>query len=82
MDWSRIEAKWGEYRTRAKQRWDKLSQEQISNTRGNRAYLARRIQEAYALTANEAERQVADWQLHLTDVRAAANGYASSGKNA
>ena len=62
MDWSSIEARWHEYRTRAKRQWDKLSEEQIRNTRGNRSYLVKRVQESYGLTAGEAEVQVADWQ--------------------
>ena len=75
MDWDLIESRWHEYRAAAKRRWDKLSEAQISGTRGNRAYLVKRVQEAYALNSQEAERQVADWQGTLFDRRApAANG--------
>jgi hypothetical protein len=75
MDWDLIEPRWHEYRAAAKRRWDKLSEAQISGTRGNRAYLVKRVQEAYALNSQEAERQVADWQGTLFDRRArAANG--------
>ena len=75
MDWSIIEARWNEYRGAAKRQWQKLSEEQLSGTRGNRGYLLRRVQEAYALTSVEAERQVADWQAKQIDRLApAANG--------
>jgi hypothetical protein len=72
MDWTLIEARWHEYRVAAKRRWNKLSEDQISGTRGNREYLVKRVQEAYALSAPEAEQQVADWQRQQFDRRAPA----------
>jgi len=75
MDWSVIETRWHEYRAAAKRRWDKLSEAQISGTRGNRDYLLKRVQEAYALTREEADLQIADWQQTQFDRLApAANG--------
>lgn len=75
MDWTLIEARWHEYRAAAKRRWDKLSEGQITGTRGNREYLVKRVQEAYALSGQEAERQVTDWQQQQFDRHApAANG--------
>jgi uncharacterized protein YjbJ (UPF0337 family) len=75
MDWNVIESRWPEYKAAAKRRWEKLSEAQLGGTRGNRAYLVKRVQEAYALTGEEAERQVADWQDSQFDRRArAANG--------
>ena len=62
MDWAIIESRWHEYKAAAKRRWDKLSEAQISGTRGNREYLLKRVQEAYAIGRDEAERQLADWQ--------------------
>jgi uncharacterized protein YjbJ (UPF0337 family) len=67
MDWSVIESRWSEYKAAAKRRWGKLSEAQISGTRGNRTYLLKRVQEAYALSGAEAERQIADWQIHQYD---------------
>ena len=75
MDWTLIEARWHEYRAAAKRRWGKLSEGQITGTRGNREYLVKRVQEAYALSGQEAERQVTDWQQQQFDRHApAANG--------
>ena len=62
MEWGIIESRWHEYRAAAKRRWDKLSEAQIAGTRGKREYLVKRVEEAYALSSNEAERQVAQWQ--------------------
>ena len=75
MDWGVIESRWHEYRAAAKRRWDKLSEAQIIGTRGNRDYLLKRVQEAYALTAAEAERELTEWQQSQFDRLApAANG--------
>ena len=62
MDWSAIESRWQEYKVAAKRQWDKLSEAQLSGTRGNREYLLKRVQEAYSLSRDEADRQLADWQ--------------------
>ena len=75
MDWSLIESRWHECKAAAKRRWDKLSEAQLSGTRGNRDYLLKRVQEAYALTRAEAEREIAEWQQTQFDRLApAANG--------
>jgi hypothetical protein len=62
MEWGVIQSRWQEYKVAAKQRWDKLSEAQLTGTRGNRGFLLKRVQEAYGLSDKEAERQVADWQ--------------------
>ena len=75
MEWSVIESRWHEYRAAAKRQWDKLSEGQLNGTRGNREYLLKRVQEAYALSREEADRQLAEWQARQFDRLArAANG--------
>jgi uncharacterized protein YjbJ (UPF0337 family) len=75
MDWSTIESRWNEYKGAAKRQWDKLSEAQIAGTRGNREFMLKRVQETYALTREEAEDQLANWQASQLDRRApAANG--------
>lgn len=75
MDWEVIENRWNEYRAAAKRRWDKLSEAQLIGTRGNRGYLLKRVQEAYSLTAEEADRELAAWQqIQVDRLAPAANG--------
>jgi hypothetical protein len=66
MDWSTIQHRWNEYKHAAKRRWDKLSEQQLHGTRGSREYLAKRVQEAYSLTLEEAELQVSAWQEQMS----------------
>jgi uncharacterized protein YjbJ (UPF0337 family) len=67
MEWTTIEARWPEYRVAAKLQWGKLSEEQIARTRGNREYLAKRVQEAYGMSSDDAERQINDWQARQVE---------------
>lgn len=67
MIWERIKSNWNHYRVRAKEQWSKLSEEQLHNIQGNREHLASRIQNAYGLSKDEAEKQVAGWQALQTD---------------
>ena len=62
MHWTSIEKGWGRYKASAKRRWDKLSEAQIAGTQGKREYLRSRVREAYAVSLEEAERQISDWQ--------------------
>jgi uncharacterized protein YjbJ (UPF0337 family) len=72
MDWSVIESRWPEYKAAAKRRWDKLSEAQLAGTRGNREYLLKRVQEAYSLSRDEADQQIADWEYRQPDRTASA----------
>ena len=62
MNWSSIESGWNDFQASAKQQWSKLSDDQIAGTMGKRERLSSRVQEAYALSKEDAERQISDWQ--------------------
>jgi len=62
MNWSNIETGWNDFKANARQQWSKLSEQQISDTLGKREQLSASVQRAYALTKDEAERQISDWQ--------------------
>jgi uncharacterized protein YjbJ (UPF0337 family) len=62
MNWNNIQDGWNEYEGDAKLQWSKLSPEQIKATQGQRDHLSARLQEVYAVSPEEAERQIADWQ--------------------
>lgn len=62
MNWSNIESGWKDYAANAKQQWSKLSDQQISDTQGKREELSTKVQEVYALSKEETERQISDWQ--------------------
>jgi uncharacterized protein YjbJ (UPF0337 family) len=72
MNWSTIENGWNDYKAAAKQQWSKLSDEQLNGTMGKREQLSSRVQEAYSLTKEDAERQISDWQGKQTEKQAPA----------
>jgi uncharacterized protein YjbJ (UPF0337 family) len=72
MNWNNIENGWSDYKANAKQQWSKLSDEQIDDTMGKREQLSSRVQEAYSVNREEAERQIADWQSKLVQKQAPA----------
>lgn len=67
MNWDRIERDWKRFKVNAKERWAKLSEEQLNAIAGRRPLLAGRIRDAYALSRDDAERQLSDWQARLSD---------------
>jgi uncharacterized protein YjbJ (UPF0337 family) len=62
LNWSTIETRWNDYKGDAKQQWGKLTDDQINATMGKREFLSTRVQEAYAMSKEDAERQISDWQ--------------------
>ena len=65
MDWVRIEIDWTRFRHAAKRRWDRLGEQQLLAIRGRRHLLAARITDAYGISREDAERQLAEWQAQL-----------------
>lgn len=62
MNWSTIETGWKDFKANAKQQWNKLSDEQIEKTLGKREDLSSQVQQAYAVSKEDAERQISEWQ--------------------
>ena len=72
MNWTHIEDGWNEYKASAKQQWNMLTDLQISDTLGRRQFLASKVQEVYALSKEETERQISDWQSKQVEKQAPA----------
>lgn len=67
MNWNTIQNGWNEYEGDAKLQWSKLSPEQIKSTQGQRDHLSARLQQVYAVSPEEAERQIGEWQKRQTE---------------
>lgn len=67
MKWSSIERGWQEYQATAKQKWTKIPDDQMEGTMGKREQLSMHVQEAYALSRPDAERQISDWQARQVE---------------
>lgn len=62
MNWYTIESQWDDYKASARLRWGELTVQQINGVAGRRNDLSQRIQAAYAVSPQQAERQIAEWQ--------------------
>ena len=72
MNWTNIENGWNEFKANAKQQWSKLTDEQVNGTMGKREQLSTRVQEAYSVNKEEAERQISAWQSKQVEKQAPA----------
>ena len=68
MNWQHVERNWSEYKLNARTRWSRLSREDLDSIAGNRERLLRKICEAYGMSAEEAELQLAAWGEALREV--------------
>jgi uncharacterized protein YjbJ (UPF0337 family) len=65
MDWDRISGNWAHWRDRIRERWGRLTSDELDGIAGRREQLVGRIQAAYAIGRDEAERQLRNWERNL-----------------
>lgn len=58
MNWDQVEGKWKRAAGKIKEKWGKLTDDDLQMIRGKRDQLVGKIQERYGIAKNEAERQV------------------------
>jgi len=61
MNWEQVEGKWKQYSGKAREKWGKLTDSDMTVIEGKRDQLVGKIQERYGIAKEEAERQVDDW---------------------
>lgn len=57
-----IEGNWKQVKGEVQQKWGKLTNDNLDQVEGNRKKLAGLIQEAYGKTADEAEKELTEWE--------------------
>ncbi len=67
MNWDRIKGNWKQVTGRAKEQWGRLTDDDLDVVAGRREQLAGKIQERYGVAREEAERQLAEWEVKATD---------------
>jgi uncharacterized protein YjbJ (UPF0337 family) len=68
MNWDQIEGNWKQLKGNVKQQWGKLTDSQLDVIAGKRDKLAGRIQEAYGISKEVAEKQLSDWEKGLKEI--------------
>ena len=62
MNWDQIEGKWKQVKGSAKQKWAKLTDDDLEFIAGKRENFAGRLQERYGIAKDEAEKQLKEWE--------------------
>ncbi len=61
MNWDRVEGKWKELKGSVKERWGKLTDDDLNVIGGKKDQLVGHIQERYGIAKDEAQKQVDEW---------------------
>jgi uncharacterized protein YjbJ (UPF0337 family) len=65
MDWNRMEGNWKQFSGRVKEKWGKLTDDDLDVINGRREQLEGKIQERYGIAKDQVRRDVDDWLRSL-----------------
>ena len=69
MNWDIVEGNWKQFKGKAKEQGGKRTDDDLDVIAGKRDQLAGRVQEAYGVSKDEAEKQIRDWEDRNKDLR-------------
>jgi uncharacterized protein YjbJ (UPF0337 family) len=61
MNWEQVEGKWDQFKGTVKEKWGKLTDDDLTMVRGRRDNLVGRLKERYGLEKEAAEKEVDAW---------------------
>lgn len=61
MNWDRIEGNWKQFTGKAKERWAKLTDDELARIKGDREQLEGMIQARYGYAKDQVRKEVDDW---------------------
>jgi uncharacterized protein YjbJ (UPF0337 family) len=62
MNWDRIEGKWTEFKGHVKDKWGKLTDDDLTEIGGKRDVLLGKIQNRYGIAKDKAEAELSDFE--------------------
>ena len=68
MNWDQIEGKWKQMKGTVRQKWGKLTDDDLDVIAGKQDQLAGKIQERYGISKEEAAKQIREWSATVQDV--------------
>jgi uncharacterized protein YjbJ (UPF0337 family) len=66
MDWDRVQGSWKQFTGRVKEKWGKLTDDDLTAINGRREQLEGKIQERYGIAKDQVRRDVDDWLRQLS----------------
>ena len=67
MNWDQVEGKWKQMKGTVKQKWGKLTDDDLDVIAGKQDQLQGKIQERYGITREEAGKQIRDWTSSMDE---------------
>jgi len=61
MNWDRVEGNWKQFTGKVREKWGKLTDDDLQVINGQQDQLVGRIQERYGVAKDEAQKQVKNW---------------------
>jgi uncharacterized protein YjbJ (UPF0337 family) len=61
MDWNRIEGNWKQFKGSAKEKWGKLTDDDLNVIEGRREQLEGKLQQRYGFAKDQVRKDVDDW---------------------
>ena len=61
MNWDRVEGNWKQFTGKVREKWGKLTDDDLQVINGQQDQLVGRIQERYGMAKDEAQKQVKNW---------------------
>jgi uncharacterized protein YjbJ (UPF0337 family) len=61
MDWNRVEGNWKQFKGAAREKWGKLTDDDLNVIEGRREQLEGKLQQRYGFAKDQIHRDVDDW---------------------
>jgi uncharacterized protein YjbJ (UPF0337 family) len=61
MNWDRVEGNWKQFTGKVKEKWGKLTDDDLTQINGNREQLEGKIQARYGYAKDQVKKDVDDW---------------------
>lgn len=68
MNWDIAEGNWKQFKGKVQTQWGKLTDDHLDQIGGKRQELAGKIQEAYGVSKDEAEKQIKEFEERNKDL--------------
>ncbi len=68
MNWDRIEGNWKQFTGKVKEKWSKLTDDDLGVIAGKRDQLVGKVQERYGVTKDDADKQIRGWEQSQRDL--------------
>ncbi len=65
MNWDQVKGNWKQFKGKVKEKWGRLTDDDLTRIRGRRDQLAGKLQERYGIDKEQAERELDEFSRTL-----------------